>query len=220
MAQRYPADSFGHAVKDKIRTFLTGHPVLLFVLAGVIALGIAFATSGVLNSEESSNLIERSSGSSEADSSDATEIGAEDVYVDVAGAVASPGVVKLTEGDRIDDAISAAGGLSGDADVSQLNRASKVTDGLKVYVPRVGESSVAMGNAGEGSSTTGGSGLVSINTASQAELESLTGIGPSTAQSIIDDRAKNGPFSSLEDLMRVSGIGEKKFANLKDSICL
>ena len=108
----------------------------------------------------------------------------------------------------------------------ELNRASKITDGQKIYVPTVGEqqAAAAVGGAESGAATTPGaessSGLVNINTASAAELQTLSGIGPSMAQSIIDERTQNGAFASVDDLMRVSGIGEKKLAKIKDCICV
>lgn len=162
------------------------------------------------------------------------------VVVHVDGAVASPGVYELAGDDpRVGDAVKAAGGLTGEADTSTINLAAKVTDGSKVHVPVAGEAVVApSGATGQtaadasatgsqaGTSSDGGSGdsspggLVNINTATADELDSLPGIGPSTAQAIVEDRQRNGPFSSPEDLMRVSGIGEKKFAKLRGSICV
>lgn len=149
-----------------------------------------------------------------------------EVYVDVDGAVVSPGVYRLKDGARVAQAIDAAGGLTAEADVTGLNRASKITDGQKIYVPTVGEqqAAAAVDGAESGAATTPGagssSGLVNINTASAAELQTLSGIGPSMAQSIIDERTKNGAFASVDDLMRVSGIGEKKLAKIKDGICV
>ena len=148
------------------------------------------------------------------------------MYVDVDGAVASPGVYRLQDGARVSQAIDAAGGLTAEADVTGLNRASKVTDGQKIYVPTVGEQQAALaaggaeGGAAAASGTGASSGLVNINTASAAELQTLSGIGPSMAQSIIDERTQNGAFASVDDLMRVSGIGEKKLAKIKDCICV
>ena len=146
------------------------------------------------------------------------------VVVDVDGAVASPGVYRLTEGARVQDAVASAGGLAPDADTSQVNLAAPVSDGQKVLIPRQGESptpaaTTGVGTAGAGTAgTQAAPGLVNINTANAALLDTLPGVGASTAQAIIDDRAQNGPFASVEDLMRVSGIGEKKFAKLKDRI--
>ena len=123
-------------------------------------------------------------------------------------------------------AIDAAGGLAPEADVTGLNRASKVVDGQKIHVPTVGEQQASIaevgvdGGASASSGVSGATGLVNINTASAAELQTLSGIGPSMAQSIIDERTKNGAFASVDDLMRVSGIGEKKLAKIKDCICV
>ena len=149
------------------------------------------------------------------------EVKEEVLIVDVSGAVASSGVFELSAGARVQDAIEQAGGLAGDADVGALNRAAPLADGQKVYVPRQGEVVPAAGS-GTGSSTgvAGASSLVNINTADEAALDALPGVGPSTAAAIIEDRNANGPFASVEDLMRVSGIGEKKFEKLKNSICV
>lgn len=148
------------------------------------------------------------------------------IVVDVAGAVASPGVVELKDGARVADALGAAGGLAEDADLTSVNRAARLTDGQRVYVPRVGEQVAPVegdgsaGAAGEGTQSTVTGQAVNINTAGLAELDALPGVGPATAQAIIDDREANGPFTAPEDLMRVSGIGEKKFEKLKSSICV
>ena len=164
--------------------------------------------------------------SDDADGSSKKSSSAAEVYVDVDGAVASPGVYRLKDGARVSQAIDAAGGLTPEADVTGLNRASKVADGQKIYVPTVGEQQAAAVTSGadSGASPTSGagasSGLVNINTASAAELQTLSGIGPSMAQSIIDERTQNGAFASVDDLMRVSGIGEKKLAKIKDCICV
>ncbi|AEB06935.1 competence protein ComEA helix-hairpin-helix repeat protein [Coriobacterium glomerans PW2] len=158
--------------------------------------------------------------------SDDQQTETQQLVVDVSGAVMAPAVVQLVSGARVADAIAAAGGLSSDADVSALNRAAKVSDGDKIYVPRQGEQGAPAAPAGQkagsnsgGRAASGASSLVNINTATAEELDALPGVGPSTAQAIIDDRTQNGPFSGIEDLMRVSGIGEKKFEKLKSKIC-
>lgn len=147
--------------------------------------------------------------------------------VDVGGAVMQPGVVTLAEGSRVADAIAAAGGLAADADTSSLNQAAKVADGQKVSVPRVGEASVAPGSADSSGaigsaddSSASGSGLVNINSASAEELDALPGVGPSTAAAIVEDREQNGPFNSVDDLLRVSGVGEKKLERLRSAACV
>lgn len=141
-----------------------------------------------------------------------------ELVVDVGGAVNSPGVVRLADGARVEDALESAGGLTPDADTVSINRAAPLTDGMKVHVPRVGESPSSAPEAGgaEPAATE----LVSINHADEGELDALPGVGPATAAAIVEDREKNGPFSTLEDLMRVSGIGEKKYEDLVGLICL
>ena len=148
-----------------------------------------------------------------------------ELIVDVGGAVRHPSVVTLSAGSRVRDAIEAAGGLSDDADTTQINQAAPVADGEKVYVPHRGEAVVAPTGSGNASQVDGASGSVSdrqvnINTATVSELDELPGIGPAIAQSIVDDREENGAFSSPEDLMRVSGIGEKKYEKLASLICV
>ena len=142
------------------------------------------------------------------------------VLVHVAGAVAVEGVYELPEGSRVQDAVEAAGGWLPQADLTSLNLAAVVQDGTKVYIPTVGEAPAASGAAASGGTGAVGEVLININTASVEELDALPGVGESTAQAIVDDREQLGPFASPEDLMRVSGIGEKKFAKLQEHICV
>ena len=217
---------------------LLGHKAVVVAILVVIAVasGLAMASfnsrsSGVSfeRSDEASASEVRGAGDAspvDADESSDESSSAVEVYVDVDGAVARSGVYRLKDGARVSQAIDAAGGLTAEADVTGLNRASKITDGQKIHVPTVGEqqTAAAVGGAESGASTTPGTGssseLVNINTASAAELQTLSGIGPSMAQSIIDERTQNGAFVSVDDLMRVSGIGEKKLAKIKDCICV
>ena len=217
---------------------LLGHKAVVVAMLVVIAMasGLAMASfgdrSGNVSFERavaSGSSVEPGSGDpsdDESDESSSKAFAETEVYVDVDGAVARPGVYRLKDGARVSQAIDAAGGLTAEADVTGLNRASKVTDGQKIYVPTVGEQQAALaaGGAEGGAATVSGagtsSGLVNINTASAAELQTLSGIGPSMAQSIIDERTQNGAFASVDDLMRVSGIGEKKLAKIKDCICV
>ena len=147
------------------------------------------------------------------------------VVVHVDGAVVNPGVYELrSEIPRVGDAVDAAGGLAEGADTTSMNLAAPLGDGQKVHVPLQGEvapveAGDVAGSASAGSSDVGSS-LVNINSATVEELDSLPGVGPSTAAAIVEDRDANGPFSSPEDLMRVSGIGEKKFAKLRDHVCV
>ena len=217
---------------------LLGHKAVVVAMLVVIAMasGLAMASFGgggdgvsFERAEGSSPSVEPGSGDvsngEASDDSSPKAPAATEVYVDVDGAVASPGVYRLKDGARVTQAIDAAGGLTPEADVTGLNRASKVVDGQKIYVPKVGEQTVAAGDGADvGAAASSGvgdaTGLVNINTASASELQTLSGIGPSMAQSIIDERTKNGAFASVDDLMRVSGIGEKKLAKIKDCICV
>lgn len=217
---------------------LLEHKVVVVAMLVVIAMasGLAMATlggesDGVTFERDATSVERADTGSEDASddgdpSSDSKRASAaSEVYVDVGGAVVTPGVYRLREGARVAQAIDAAGGLTPEADVAGLNRASRVVDGQKIYVSHVGEqqtvSDVAGSGPGEASASASVvSNLVNINTANAAELQTLSGVGPSMAQSIIDERTQNGPFTSIEDLMRVSGIGEKKFAKIKDCICI
>ena len=218
---------------------LLGHKAVVVAILVVIAAasGLAMASfggeSGGVSFERAGDSGSSAEPGSGVDSHDRESDGSShkasvelEVYVDVDGAVVSPGVYRLKDGARVSQAIDAAGGLTAEADVTGLNRASKVADGQKIYVPKVGEQQTvaADGGADGGAVLASGAndvaGLVNINTASAAELQTLSGIGPSMAQSIIDERSKNGPFASVDDLMRVSGIGEKKLAKIKDCICV
>lgn len=147
------------------------------------------------------------------------------VHVD--GAVQQPGVVELDGLDlRVHDAVLAAGGLCEDADTTLVNLAEPLSDGAKIHIPRVGEleqqNPLVVGQAETSGATgeSGGTALVNINTATAEELQALSGVGESTAAAIITERERNGPFISTEDLMRVSGIGEKKYERVKDQICV
>jgi competence protein ComEA len=156
-------------------------------------------------------------------SSGATKKGAR-VTVHVAGAVAKPGVYDLAGGARVIDAIEAAGGGAPDADLNRLNLAAKVADGQRVLVQRVGEAAPAgpavAGGGGSGGGSADPSGLVNLNSATQAEFEALPGIGPSLAGSIITERERRGGFRSVNELRDVRGIGEKRFADLKDKVTI
>jgi competence protein ComEA len=144
------------------------------------------------------------------------------VVVDVEGAVRAPGVYALPGGARVVDAVRAAGGQLPGADVSTINLARPLADGERVYIPRKGEAppdaSAGSGSGGGGSGASGGNGKVNINTATESELEALPGIGQVIAQRIVDYRTQHGPFHDIRDLLKVEGIGDKKFASIKDYV--
>ena len=141
-----------------------------------------------------------------------TEEKNEEITIHIIGEVKYPGIVVLKNGQRIVDAIEAAGGETEEADLNKLNLAQILNDGDKVYVPNKAD------EIEDYKDTTGKSSTVNLNTATLEELTSLPGIGESTAQKIIDYRKQNGKFKTIEDLKNVSGIGESKFDNIKDKI--
>ena len=152
------------------------------------------------------------------------------IKVDVEGAVASPGLYELEADARAGDAIEAAGGLTADAANASVNLAQVLTDGQQLYVPTTQEvqEQTSTGSAQQQSGSTGSAtatgdasqGKININTATADELQELSGIGPTLAQRIVDYREANGAFASIEDLKNVSGIGDTRFAAIKDSICV
>ena len=144
------------------------------------------------------------------------------LVVHVAGAVVAPGVVELPAGSRVADAVAAGGGAVALADVNRLNLAAELVDGARVYVPAMGEQvqpEVALESPGA-SAGQSSQALVDINAADAAELESLPGVGPATAEAIIEHRERNGRFESADALLEVRGIGESKLAGLADRITL
>jgi competence protein ComEA len=145
------------------------------------------------------------------------------LVVDVAGKVRRPGIVTLDVGARVVDAIEAAGGARRGVDLTGLNLARPLTDGEQVLVgvPPVGGVAASAASAGAPAGTGGTpSALVNINTASETELEALPGVGPVTASAIVQWRTDNGAFTSVDDLVEVSGIGEKTLADLAPLVTL
>lgn len=135
------------------------------------------------------------------------------IVVDVEGKVRRPGLVRLVEGARVDDALRAAGGVLPGVPVGGLNLARKLTDGEQVLVGL----DPAPGSGGAGGGATAG-GLVDLNLATVADLDGLPGIGPVLAQRIVDWRTEHGRFAAVDQLREVSGIGESKFATLRSKV--
>lgn len=154
-------------------------------------------------------------GETAADSA-APENASGEVVVHVAGAVSSPGVYTLPADSRVDDAVRAAGATT-DADLSQLNLAQKLADGQKITVPVAG-ATPADGSSAATTADSDNGGLININTATQEELETLPSIGEVRAQAIIAYREEHGGFRTTDELMEVSGIGEKIFADIAPHI--
>lgn len=139
-----------------------------------------------------------------------------EVVVHVAGAVSTPGIYTLPADSRVDDAVRAAGATA-DADLSQLNLAQKLADGQKITVPAAGETPAPADNTAPSDSSQSGA-LININTATLEELETLPSIGEVRAQAIIAYREEHGGFRTTDELMEVSGIGEKIFADISPHI--
>ncbi|HEX4820040.1 MAG TPA: helix-hairpin-helix domain-containing protein [Acidimicrobiales bacterium] len=138
------------------------------------------------------------------------------VVVQAAGAVQHPGLYRLAPGSRVDDLVTAAGGFAEGADANRLNLASLLADGQKIYVPRVGEeipSDVGSSSASGGGPTS--SQPLDLNQATLQQLDALPGIGPATAQAILDYRSQHGRFRSVDDLLNVRGIGDAKLEQVR-----
>ena len=146
----------------------------------------------------------------------------EEIIIHVAGAVKKPGIVKLKIGSRVEDAIDAAGGLLNDSDITNINLAHILEDGIKIKIPskndEKNEKYIIDGLSDDFSSEKEKNKLININTATKNELENLRGIGPSLAIKIVEYRNKNGKFKKIEDIKNVSGIGSNKYEKIKDYI--
>jgi competence protein ComEA len=140
------------------------------------------------------------------------------VVVDVVGAVRRPGLYRLEQGTRIADAVARAGGATGKADLSMVNLAAPLADGEQVVVPKHGAGGAAAGAGAAGAGAAATTGPVHLSTATLEQLDSLPGIGPVTAQKILDYRTKHGAFTSVDELDAVPGIGPSRMDQLQDLV--
>lgn len=140
------------------------------------------------------------------------------VIVDVKGEVKSPGVYEMKAGERFHHVIERAGGLTESADARQINLAQLLEDGMIVYLPKQGEAESELVQQPSSMGTAKKAGKVNLNKATLEELQTLEGIGPAKAEAILSYKEESGGFKTIEDLLNVSGIGEKSFEKLKDSI--
>lgn len=149
----------------------------------------------------------------------APDAAAAGLLVHVVGAVHEPGLVTVPDGARVADALEAAGGVTGEADLTAVNLARAVVDGEQLYVPLPGEAVPVPPGAAPGAAAAGpdARGTVDINTADAAALEALPGVGPAIAQAIVEWRAANGPFASVDELEDVPGIGPSTLEKMRDS---
>lgn len=214
--------------RERVEALGAGAPLTpARVAAGAVTIVVAVAV-GVLALRGPSPPVEltlpMAGGPGDTSASTITTLGAPpELLVHAAGAVQAPGVYRLRSGARVSDLVDAAGGPSPEGDLDRLNLAAPVADGQQVYVPRLGEAvpgptgdGSGAGADGGGSSTPGG--LVDINTASADQLDTLPGVGPATAQAILDERERRGRFDSVEELIDVRGIGDAKLEALRDLV--
>ena len=217
-------------IKNKKLYILVIGLILVFIIAIVIINNLN--KDEVLNSKDEILIRNVSDKSNESKNEDTDEI----IIIHVTGEVAKSGIVKLKEGARIEDAIEAAGGLTENSDISDVNLAYVLEDGSKLNIPSknkkeidkdeniismesgniIDEKISNLTNSNEQNSRDNKK--VNINKASKEQLENLPGIGSALAERIITYRNENGKFNSIEDLKNVSGIGESKFESLKDYI--
>lgn len=194
--------------------------VIIICILVIILVGWKIYDSSNFETEEESQFIDSNTQESKAE--DEEEL----VIVHVTGEVKKPGVVRVKEGSRVEDIVKAAGGLTENADISNINLAYVVEDGTKIRIPStddekqeeyitqsIGEG-IIMQEESNGSNNT----IININTANETELEELPGIGASIAGRIIEYRNKNGKFKNIEDIKNVTGIGDSKFEKIKESI--
>ena len=216
-------------LKERINLGDVGKPALVGVVA---VLAVVFAVAGFrfvgfATASDFQVTSASASGSASAEASSSSASGSASLFVHVSGEVNKPGLCEVESGARVAAAIDVAGGFTEEAATDSVNLAREVTDGEQIVVARkLSDEEVAAASQVESAvssavgSSAAASGLVNINTASEGDLKSLPGIGDATAAKIVADRQANGAFKSVEDLKRVSGIGDKKFESISGLICV
>lgn len=217
----------GTAPHSRIRIGLGAAVVLLLVGLGVAILASAFSSPGSTRTVPAASAPTRPEVSRYAAThSPPKAAGVTPIFVHILGAVARPGLYELHDGDRAVDAVAAAGGFTETADRRVLNLARFVSDGEQIRVPAIGEAVAAPGapaahggaHGGADAGVAGGAGKVNLNTADAAALETLPRVGPAMAKRIIAWREEHGRFGRVDELLSVTGIGDKTFAELKDLV--
>jgi len=232
---------FGIRIQIKKEAMLIG-VMFLAIVTGLIGFTIARNGGGIVIEEGNGGKTASQAGTAAAagaesgkGNADATEAVKDEIKVYVVGCVRNPGIVTIEKGGLVDDAVRAAGGATEEADLDNINLVYKLKDNVMIYIyskneARAGDkgsdagsgiriisdSGGAVVNSGASGGATGAK--VNINTASESELDTLPGIGPATAKEIIAYREKNGLFKSVKDIMKVPGIKENKYNNIKNYI--
>ena len=209
-------------IKQKIGLILAALLIVILAFIWLFSIyGNDSSKNEIKKSQESNNEVEFKLGIKEKEN--------KTIMVDISGEIITPGVVKLPEGSRIIDAITAAGGKTEDADLSKVNLAYILDDGVQLYIPRYNEklekeivqTEPGVGIIQEGINTTSKKdSKVNINTANKEKLATLPGIGEGTAEKIIEYRSKTGKFKTIDEIKKIPGIGESKFKSLKDKITI
>ena len=201
---------------------------LIIIIGIVILVGVYWAFNISTDTQEittQDNMLEVAGNTKEEEIEEDEDI----IIVHITGGVRKPGIVKLKENSRIEDAIEAAGGLTEDSDISAVNLAYMLEDGIKIRIPMIDDledsnkEAYITEDSGENvilevNSESSSNSIVNINKATQTELETLPGIGPSLATKIIEYRESNGKFSKKEDIKNVTGIGDSKYASIEKFI--
>ena len=200
------------------KSILAGALLVLVIISGTIYMRQEKATEISLG-----EAIELKEAAAPTPTGAAVELSPKEISVYICGNVKSPGVIKIKEGTRLDEAIEMAGGANEAADLTAVNLAYRLADEDMVYIPQKGEALQSSGKAIPGVNTVKSvavnkAGKININTAGESELDTLDGVGPATAKAIIQYREQNGPFQSIEEIKNVKGIGDSKFDSIKDSI--
>lgn len=216
-------------IKSVVKVALLGVVILVIFLISKAGSCCDPYANGITGNGDEAILEEMASDSTE-DITETTYSVSEDkksIYVYLCGAVNKPGVFELEEGARVYEAINLAGGLREDALATGINMAAFLEDAVEIYIPTADEKQAPVTMTGEPNEASYGGaylalgtsdGLIDINRASSSELEKLNGIGPKLADSIVTYRAENGAFTTIEDIKKVSGIGNKLFAKIENDI--
>lgn len=229
-ADDWNRESLGARMAKSIAVPVTASIVVFTVCVGVAIALVMFKPQVITNDdtflsskdEVNVNIDETGATTPPADLNLKQESESKSLFVHVTGQVKKPGVVELESGARVNDAITKAGGVEETAALDAVNLARIVIDGEQIFVPHIDDAlelnSQRLEGFGNAESASGIPTVININTADQATLETLPRIGPALASRIIEWRESNGGFQSVEDLINVSGVGPKLYANLKDRV--